>query len=70
MYKRYQDGGQAPQDESQMIQAILQAIQQLSPEGQQMLMQQLMGEGQAPEQAPEEQYIPPQARKGGMQRYM
>ena len=45
----FQDGGQmqqaAPQpqqgDEQQMVQQILQAIQQLSPEGQQLIMQAL-----------------------------
>lgn len=56
-------GGQPQQqDESQMIQAILQAISQLSPEGQQMLMQQLGGEQEQPS---EDQYMPPQQRMGG-----
>jgi len=73
--RMYADGGQMQQEqnpEMQMVQQILQAIQQLSPEAQQMLMEQ-MGQMSAPDpamqqQAPvEDQYIPPQQRMGGMQ---
>jgi hypothetical protein len=67
--KRYQDGGQPQENpEMEMVQQILQAIQQLSPEAMQIVIEQIqqMSAGQAPqEQVPQEgQYIPPQRRGG------
>lgn len=76
----YQQGGQAETqqqgqpDEGQIVQAIVQAFQQLSPQGQQAVVQALSqaaqgGGQQDPAQAtPQEQYTPPQQRMGGMQR--
>lgn len=73
--RSYAEGGQTPQEqnpEMQMVQQILQAVQQLSPEGHQMLMQQ-MEQMESPEmqqqeqQSSPDQYMPPQQRMGGMQ---
>jgi len=71
----YQDGGQmAPQqgapDENQIVEAIMQAFEQLSPQGQQVVIQglsEMMQGGGGGQQAapPEEQYVPPQQRMGG-----
>lgn len=78
--QRYEAGGQPQQNpEMDMVQQILQAIQQLSPEAMQIVVEQIQqmtaGQGgqesspQDMQQDSQQQYMPPQKRGGQVKRY-